>query len=108
MKTSLFCLAILGLSACGEKRIVTSLPTPPERLVCESAGSRPTLPPEHAIDWSQVRTVAQAKLEHEQFVKVLRTREGIVAGYLVDIEGKLFTCWSNMEWRKTYEAELAD
>lgn len=97
----------LAVSACQEKRVVEHLPTPAERLVCEPAGERPILPPEHRIDWSQIRTVDQARLEHEQFVKVLRTREGIVAGYILAIEGKLFTCWTNVEWRRQYEADLA-
>lgn len=94
-------------SACGDtKRIAEALPTPPERLICERGGTRPTLPPEHAIDWSKVQTVAAAKLEHEKFVAVLRTREGLVAGYVLRIEGVLFTCWNNMQWRRDYEAGL--
>lgn len=98
----------LAVSSCGEpKRIAEHLPTPPERLICERTGTRPTLPPEHAIDWSKVATVPMAQLEHEKFVAVLRTREGLVAGYVLKLEGALFTCWNNMEWRRQYEADLA-
>lgn len=113
MKTSLkagllaICTVTLTAASCGEKRVVESLPTPAERLVCERAGTRPAVPPEYVIDWTKVSTVAQAKIEHEKFVAVLRTREGIVAGYIVKIEGNLWTCWNNVEWRRQYEAGLA-
>lgn len=104
---SLFAIGVT-LAACGDtKRVVEHLPTPPERLICERAGTRPTLPPEHAIDWAQVRTVAAAKVEHEKFVSVLRTREGLVAGYILKLEGELFRCFNNMQWRREYEAGLA-
>jgi hypothetical protein len=106
--TALLLSTLFLTSACGgDRRVVESLPTPPERLICEQAGTRPTLPPEHAIDWSQVKTVAAAKLEHEKFVAVLRTREGLVAGYVLKLEGVNFTCWTNVEWRRQYEAGLA-
>ena len=102
---STLCLAV---SACGDtKRVVEHLPTPPERLICERTGTRPTIPPEHQIDWSQVKTVPAARFEHEKYVSTVRTREGIVAGYVLKLEGVNFTCWNNMEWRRQYEAELA-
>lgn len=95
-------------ASCGEpKRVVESIPTPKERLICERSGTRPAVPPEYAIDWTKVRTVAEAKVEHERFVATLRTREGIVAGYIVKLEGVNFTCWTNVEWRRQFEAGLA-
>lgn len=101
---SMFCLA---LSACGEpKHIVTAIPTPPERLVCEARGTRPAIPPEYVIDWGSVTSVAQARAEHEKFVATLRTREGVTAGYILQIEDKLFICWNNMQWRREFEAGL--
>lgn len=102
----LILIAALALGACETKRVVEHLPTPPERLVCEPAGTRPTVPPEYRIDWAQIQSVAEAKAEHEKFVAVLRTREGIVAGYVLSLEGKLFTCFSNMTWRREFEAGL--
>lgn len=101
------CLAV-GTSACKEqiKRTADFIPTPPERLICERTGTRPVVPPEHKIDWTKIKTVAAAKLEHDQFIKVLRTREGAVAGYIVRLEGQLFTCWNNMQWRRDFEADL--
>ena len=98
--------AAFALAGCEPKRVVEHLPTPPERLVCEPAGTRPAVPPEYAIDWPRIQSVAQARAEHEKFVAALRTREGIVAGYIVGLEGKLFTCWTNAQWRREYEAGL--
>jgi hypothetical protein len=83
------------------------LPTPPERLVCEKAGPRPSIPPEMQIDWAHITTVAQAKIEHEGYVRSIRNREGVIAGYILQIEGVNFTCWSNMEWRREYEKQIA-
>lgn len=101
---STLCLAASG---CGDtKRIAEQLPTPAERLVCERVGTRPTIPPEYAIDWSKVKTVEAAKVEHDKYVSVIRTREGIVAGYVLKLEGANFVCWNNMEWRRQYEAGI--
>lgn len=108
LRAALFlCAQLAALSACGEpKRIAEALPTPPERLICERTGTRPSIPPEHLIDWSQVKTVSAAKIEHEKYVATVRTREGIVAGYVLKLEGVNFTCWNNMQWRREYEAGL--
>jgi len=86
---------------------VEHLPTPPERLVCEAAGERPAVPAEHVIDWASVVTVNQARDEHTKYIASVRNREGVIAAYIMRIEGKLFTCQTNMQWRRTYEAELA-
>lgn len=104
----LFPLALLALTACGEtKRVAEFIPTPPERLVCEQAGTRPTIPPETVIDWTHVTTVAQAKIKHEGYVKSVRTREGVVAGYILKLEGIAFVCFNNMQFRREFEADLA-
>lgn len=100
------CVTLPLISACEEKRIAEHLPTPPERLICERAGTRPTIPPEYQIDWSQIRTVDAAKVEHGKYVASIRTREGIVAGYVLKLEGELWRCWNNMTWRKEFEAGL--
>lgn len=102
---STLCLAV---SACGEQKYTAEfIPTPPERLVCELAGTRPTIQPTTPIDWAQITTVAQARIAHDQYVKQVYVREGVVGGYVLNIEGKLFTCFNNMQWRRDYEAELA-
>lgn len=96
------------LSACGEtKRSVSFIPTPPERLVCEQAGTRPTLPPQYVIDWAKVSTAAQAKAEHQKYVAATLSREGVVAGYILKLEGVNFVCFNNALWRKEFEADLA-
>lgn len=96
------------ISACGTdiKRVAEFIPTPPERLVCEAAGARPAVPKEYVIDWRSVTTVAQARAEHEKFVGVLRNSQGIIAGYILRTEGKLFTCFTNVQWRREFEARL--
>lgn len=104
MKKATFILALLTLTACTEKRIVTALKPPPERLVCVQDGNRPTIPREYVIDWAKVRTVAQARSEHDTYVKSIRTREGVIVGYIVSMEAKLFACSSNMQWLKDWHA----
>lgn len=113
----MFCLA---LSACGTttKRSVEALRpdrTNPERMVCEPAGTRPKAPPEYVIDWKRIETspsvavaVARMREEHAHFVATLRTREGIVAGYIVQLEGKHFLCFSNMAWQRDYYSRLPE
>lgn len=103
-RVAIMILAFAHVAGCTEpKRIAEHLPTPPERLVCERAGTRPVLPAEHEIDWAQVQSVAAAKLEHVKFVTTLRSREGLVAGYVLKLEGKLFQCFTNTEWRRQFE-----
>jgi hypothetical protein len=95
----------LALTACGEKqRVVTALKPPAERLQCIAAGERPSIPAEHAIDWSKVRTVEQAKAEHLKYVGSIRSREGVIVGYIVRIEGQLFTCADNAAWLRDFFA----
>lgn len=67
---------------------------------------RPAIPAEYQIDWSRVSTVAQARDEHLKYVASIRSREGVIVAYLVRIEGQLFTCATNMQWRREYEAGL--
>lgn len=99
--------AMSALSACHTIRTADFLATPSDRLVCEVAGPRPTIPAEYVIDWSKVATVDQAHAEHDKYVAVIRSREGVVAAYVLQIEGQLFVCGNNMAWRRDYEAELA-
>ena len=73
---------------------------------CEAAPDRPAIPPEYAIEWQDVQTVAQARAKHEAFVRSVRSRENIVASYIVDIEGRLFVCSNNVQWWRDYWAGL--
>jgi hypothetical protein len=98
------CCSALVASACEPKRIAVALKPPPERLQCAPAGERPTIPPEYRIDWNGVSTVAQARSEHDRYVASVRTREGVVAGYVLKVEGELFLCASNAQWLRDWYA----
>lgn len=97
------------LSSCGEKRVVTALPIPPERMDCVAIDKslRPKLPAERQIDWAKLQTVAQAKAEHEAAMKVEHDREAIVARYIVQIEGVQFACANDAAWLREREAQLS-
>jgi hypothetical protein len=102
------CSALLT-AGCADKQYVAQTVKPdPVRLQCVAAApaDRPKLPAEHVIDWSQIRTVAEAKAEHLRFVSVVRSREGAVAGYILRIEGQLFTCSDNAAWLRDFYAAL--
>lgn len=103
----LTCCSALTAASCGQQRVVTNLAPPPERLQCAPAPKRPQVPAEYRIDWARVLTVAQAKSEHERFVQTLRTRENVVTGYIIAIEGGLFICSENAAWLRRWYAETA-
>ncbi|MBO9624183.1 MAG: hypothetical protein J7500_15855 [Sphingomonas sp.] len=64
------------------------------------------MPKEYAIDWSKVTTVAQARAEHMKFVASVRSREGVVSGYILRIEGQLFACSNNAAWLRDFYGKL--
>lgn len=104
-------MSSLVLAACETKRTAVALRpdhTNPERFQCAAAGARPAIPPEYVIDWSRVTTVEQAKAEHMAFVRSIRTREGVVAGYVVEIEGRLFICSNNAAWLRDYYSHIPE
>lgn len=103
LRLSMLCSALL-ISACTEKRVVTALPIPAERIDCVVVGPRPTLPPEHVIDWPRLRSIAQAKSEHEHYVHSVRQREQIVAHYIVDVEAMQFACANDAAWLREWNA----
>lgn len=113
------CAVLLLTSGCGDTvHSVSALrpdKTNPERFVCEFAGTRPTVPSEYKIDWEIVgqapnvpEAVRLAQLETAKFVGTLRTREGIVAGYILNLEDHLFVCFNNMRWQREFYAGLPD
>lgn len=106
------CLAALAsmlvLSACEPKKVATALKPPPERLQCVPAGERPKVPAEHVIDWPRLRTLAEAKAEHDLYVRSVRARELVVANYIVEIEGRLFKCSNDAAWLREWYAALPD
>lgn len=107
-KALLFAAGALTLASCEPKRIAVALPIPPERTDCEAAtGKRPTLPPEYQIDWQTIATVGQAKAAHDNFVNVVRGREGLVANYVLEVEGMLAQCSIDAQWVREWNAETA-
>lgn len=105
---ALLTLCSLLVSGCGPTVALAPVKPPADRMDCVDVTGRPSLPPEYVIDWTKVTSVPQARAEHEAFVRVIRTREGIVAGHLVDIEGKLFACSTDAAWLRDFYAELPD
>lgn len=109
MKRSLMVAALstcFSLAACEKQRVVTALPIPPERMDCVKVSKRPALPPEYVIDWNKVATVPQARAEHDKFVASIRTREGKVAGYILEVEGELFACSNDAAWLRDWQKGL--
>lgn len=99
--------AAILLTACAEtKRVVEHLPTPPERLICERAGTRPTIPPEAVVAWERITNAGAAKVALDAYVASVRAREAVVADYVLNVEGKLERCAINMDWRRDYEKGL--
>ena len=90
---STFCLA-----ACETTRIMVPVAPPADRIDCRELDGRPRIPAEYVIDWSRVVTVEQAQAEHRAFVTSVRAREGVAAGYIVELEGALFACASDDAW----------
>lgn len=104
-----------ALSACGEKRVQVPIPIPADKIDCadlarDAAGNpaRPRVPAEYVIDWSRVTTVGQARAEHQAFVTRLRERERPVAGYIVEIEGRVFACANDDAWLRDYLSRLPE
>lgn len=106
---SLISAALLALTvaACAEpKRIVEAIPIPAERMDCVAAGTRPAIPQEHKIIWENVSNVLQARQEYNQYVASVRAREGMVAGYVLSLEGKLFACSNDAQWLREWQAGI--
>lgn len=84
------------------------LPIPADRMDCVAVEGRPAIPAEHMIDWTKVTTVPQARAEHDTYVRSVRNREGVITGYVVEIEGKLWACASDDEWLRDWQKPLPD
>lgn len=110
MKRSLLAIALstFCLAGCETTRVAAPVKPPADRMDCRELSGRPAIPPEYVIDWSKVTTVAQARGEHESFVRSVRTREGIVAGHVVQVEDRLFLCASDAEWLRDFFGRLPD
>lgn len=78
-----------------------------------AAPARPKVPAEYQIDWATVAAaptvsvaVDRAKAEVAKLVASVRTREGVVAGYILQIEGQLFACSNNAAWLRDFYSKL--
>lgn len=87
--------------------------TNPERFLCAAAGARPTIPPEAVVNLDAALaapTVAQAieiaRAQVAAYVASVRQREGVVAHYVLQIEGQLFDCSNNMTWQREFYSRL--
>lgn len=113
MTRSLTALALttscsLLLSSCGQKvPLYKHVPIPADRMDCVYTQVRPDLPAEHQIDWARLKTLAEARAEHEAYRKAQLAREAVIARYIVSVEGVAFACANDAEWLRTYEADLA-
>ena len=107
-KAAALLMCFSAATACSGRPAFQPVKPPAERLVCETRGLRPTIPPEYGIDWSLVTTVEQARAEHQRYVASIRTREGVVAGYVLKVEDKLFVCANNAKWLREFFAALPD
>lgn len=98
------------MAACSDDPVVRHLPIPPERIDCVaySAADRPTLPAEYRVDWQRVESVDQAQAEHQKFVDSVRAREGLIAVYIVEVEGELWACASDDEWLRDWQAAVEE
>lgn len=113
MRQSLMAAALLTLcsllaNGCAPTVALAPAKPPADRMDCVDVTGRPALPAEYVIDWTAVTTVQQARSEHEAFVRVIRTREGVVAGHVVAIENKLFACSTDAAWLRDFYAGLPD
>lgn len=97
----------LTLSSCAHEKVVAEhISIPPDRIDCAFTGQRPAVAPEYKIDWTKLQTVAQAKAEHDLYVKQQRAREAVIARYMVNVEGVLFACANDAEWLRNYEEDM--
>jgi hypothetical protein len=101
MKLSLMAavLSTFCLAGCETARIMVPVAPPADRIDCRPLDAgRPGIPPEHVIDWTRVVTVEQARAEVQALVTSVRAREGVAAGYIVELEGVIFACASDAAW----------
>lgn len=100
-------MSCLVLSACAEAYKAETIPLPPERLDCVTLeAGRPTINPEHVIDWSAVSSIADARSEAALLIKSVRERELTVAHYVLALESQLFLCADDARWLRETEAAI--
>lgn len=121
MKQSLRIVALLmfcSLAACGNERPeihFKPIAIPAERMDCAVLIKRPPVGEEYKIDWASVEAapdkdfaIRLAKLEVQKLRYSLHQRDGVVANYILNIEGILFGCSNDAEWLREYSAKSAE
>ena len=110
MKLSLLALALLmSCSACAPTRVVVPLKPDPERLDCVELAGRPTIPAEYVVDWTRIRAGGDAaRDEVTRLIASVRSREGIVVGYVVQLEERVFACSNDATWLRDFYRPLPD
>jgi hypothetical protein len=98
-------IAGMNLTGCSLPNVRIAKP-PAEKLTCDALAARPQIPAEYVIDWDAVQTVDAARGAHDAFVRTLRTREGLIAGHIVQIQANWFSCWSTVKWHTDYNGAL--
>ena len=110
MKRSLLALALsMSCLACAPTRVVVPLKPDPERLDCVELSGRPTIPAEYVVDWTKVVAGGDAaQAEVTRLIASVRSREGIVAGYIVQLEERVFACSNDAAWLRDFYRPLPD
>lgn len=112
MKRSLLAVALSTFCLAGCETVRTAVPVrpPAERMDCQAVRpqDRPAITAEYEIDWSRVTSVPQARSEHEAYVRSVRLREGGAAGWIVEVEGRLFACANDAAWLRDFFDGLPD
>lgn len=121
MKQSLRAVALLmfcSLAACKDERPeihFKPLAIPEERMDCATLIKRPPMPKEYEIDWATVLAapdkdfaVKLAKLEVQKMKYSQYDRDGVVANYILNVEGILFQCSNDAEWLREYSKKSAE
>lgn len=85
--------------------------TNPERFDCATLGTRPAIPGEDPVDLDRIaaagaQAVAVAREEVAAYVASVRAREGVVARYVVAVEGRLFECANDAQWTREFFSRL--
>lgn len=94
-RTLIAALSTLCLISCTPARIQIARP-PADKLVCDPLPATPMLTP---LDWSEMVTVDEARV-------LVQQREGETADYIVALRGAWFSCSSDVDWNRDYNAAL--
>jgi hypothetical protein len=84
------------LAACEIPIDLGRLPPPPEKMVCRALPDTPTISPLQAIPVDGVLVYKKADVD---------ARDGVIAGWIVNVTGAWFDCSNTVGWHKDYWAD---